>query len=102
MHPVTWVLILGSSLIVAFVALGLIVMQVRKKSLAAMKAQASAPGFTVAELEAMRSAGRISDEEFRSLRLIALGMAPAGSKKPASPLSPPSQDVDGNEHTAQG
>ena len=68
----------GTVLILAILALGILVLWLRKKYLAGRQPCASET-FDIAGVEAMHRRGLISDAEFKRLRLKALGLdAPGG------------------------
>ena len=80
-------LLWGVVLIGLLVALGCVVMWVRRK----MKASpASEEAFSIKQLERLRESGQLTDEEFRQLRLIALGLST--DRTPAQDQHAPSGD----------
>ncbi|MHC4984909.1 MAG: hypothetical protein ACYTFO_02010 [Planctomycetota bacterium] len=80
-------LLWGFVLIVLLVALAAVVMWARRK----MKAgPVGDDAFSIKQLERLREAGQLTDEEFRQLRLTALGLST--DRTPARDQNAPSGD----------
>ena len=101
---VAWVLVAGSVLIVLIVvAGGLVIPWVRRRFHPSSATRRGVEqGFRIEELEAMRSRGEISDEEFRALRRAAFGLGPSPAKTGNSASSAPAGGDDDGDTTAEG
>ena len=64
----------GGVLVVALVILGIFVLVVRRRLLARAEAEVG-EAFSIDDLETMRASGHLTDEEFKQLRAVALGVA---------------------------
>ena len=88
-------LILGGALIVTVLALGILILYAKKRY---DQARSSDPhgggGFDITDVEAMRRAGGITDEEFAVLRKRALGLDETDAKKDKSTSSAPAGQDD--------
>jgi hypothetical protein len=90
--PVVEILIWGGVVIALALALG-VAMMLLKRTLRQFT-RAAPVGLTIQQLEEMREAGRITEEEFRALRRSVVG-GPA--EKSDCLLRQVREDVDGNE-----
>jgi hypothetical protein len=90
----TKIMAVGGALIAIFFACGLLVKWLRKKYLAGPgRGPGTDKGFDILELESMLADGRISRDEFRLLRRVALGLEERPGKVDNSTSStPPGND----------
>jgi hypothetical protein len=90
------VLLWGCVLIAVVLALGFVLVVLRKKYHPASGGeQDGRRGFSIEGLEALRREGQISEEEFRRLRRAALGLASQVEEKDDPALSVAEEDDDG-------
>jgi uncharacterized membrane protein len=73
-------LLYGFVLVVLVVLLGAVVLWARKRSLTGGGRQAD-NAFSIEDLEQMRRDGKITDEQFRHLRRVTLGLHQAGGEE---------------------
>ena len=88
-----WAVLFGAIIGVGIV-LALVWIWIRRRFRPGADPGPSEPGFTIESLEAMRRDGRISDEEFRTLRAAVLGLPsrPAESDNKGLSETGPSDD----------
>jgi len=90
------VLIWGCVLIAVVLALGFVLVVLRRKYHPAGGGERQErPGFSVEGLEALRRQGQISEEEFRRLRRAALGLGGGGQETGDPASSGVEEDDDG-------
>ena len=82
----TQAILWGAVLLLAVLAMGVFVLFMRRRMLSRSKAEAL-EAFSIADLRAMRASGQLSDEEFKQLRAVVLGLAP-----PAEPMGATSEE----------
>ena len=82
----------GGVLLLAVLVLGVFLLVMRRKMLAEAE---SSSAFSIEDLEAMRKSGHLSDEEFRQLRTVAMGVALPIAEKPQA-ASEETEENDGN------
>jgi len=97
--PVYSLMIIGGAMIALMLFAMVVLRKLRRRTLEKANALSESPGFAMADLEAMRAGGVITDAEFRKLRSVMLdrsgllaGKAPA--KTDDSGLSSKRKDVD--------
>jgi hypothetical protein len=97
------VLVSGSIFLVVILITGLVLLKVRKWSQESQKQDVSSlgTGFSIDDLDALRQAGQLSDEEFRMLRRRALHLD-AGPAKADNPLTDKGKPDDGKEEAPKG
>ncbi|MBN1554291.1 MAG: hypothetical protein JXA11_06070 [Phycisphaerae bacterium] len=74
------VLLAGGILIAVLIAAGFVVLHIRRRWDPRRKKESLSAGMTIEQIEAMRRAGRISDEEFSVMRRRVLKISPAGKE----------------------
>lgn len=84
---VVQVLVFGIALLIAAIVGGFLVIRLRRRTLALR--ETGGEGFSLESLEAMLAQGTISKDEFRRLRVIAMGLAGASGNPGARKISEP-------------
>ena len=87
-------LIWGVALVGGVVALGVVLLLLRRKYHPRYAVYEHDAGFSMDRLERLCREGEISDEEFRRLRHVALGLDIPAAEKDNAPSSAPTEDVD--------
>jgi len=92
-NSVIQIVLWGGVLVVALLVLGIFVLIVRRRLLARAEA-AGGEAFSIGDLETMRATGQLSDEEFKQLRVTAMGLA-SSTVRTAQAASDETEEDDG-------
>ena len=93
MKPEMHLMIWGVVLLVVIVVAGLVILTLRKQLLDRATTEKS-DRFDLGRLEQLRTEGELSEDEFRRLRNIALGLDVVKTEKPEPTLSAPADPDD--------